>query len=78
MNEEDLLVGRVVKVSTSRAEDLGSIPAFAVGVVLGRVRPVSSKLVIQWLPCQALGVLGSLPRLVGRVSVYCDRARQKV
>ena len=33
---------------------------------------------LQWLPCQALGVIGSALALVGPVSVYCDWVRWKV
>ena len=45
-----------------------------VGIPLepGRVIPVISKLALQWLPCQAPGIIGSALGLVGPVSVYCD------
>ena len=33
---------------------------------------------LQWLPCQAPGVMGSVLGLVGPVSVYCDWVRWKV
>ena len=33
----------------------------------GGVRPVTSQLVLQWLPCQTPGVLGSARRLAGLV-----------
>ena len=33
---------------------------------------------LQWLPCQAPGVIGSALGLVGPVSVYCDWVRWKV
>ena len=39
---------------------------------------MTSKLALQWLPCQALGVIGSVLGLVGPVSVYCDWVRWKV
>ena len=29
-------------------------------------------MVLQWLPCQVPGVIGSVLGLVGVVSVYCD------
>ena len=32
---------------------------------------MTSKLALQWLPCQAPGVIGSALGLVGPVSVYC-------
>ena len=49
---------------------------FLVGALfLGRVIPVTQKLVLQWLPCQAPGVIGSALGLVGPVSVYCDWVR---
>ena len=41
----------------------------------GRVIPVTSKLALQWLPCQAPGVIGPALGLVGPVSVYCDWVR---
>ena len=66
------------KASTSRAADLSSIPAFAVTVFPGWVIPVTSKLVPQWLPCQAPGVVWSVLGLVGLVSVYCYWMRWKV
>ena len=36
------------------------------------------KLALQWLPCQAPGVIGSVLGLAGPVSVYCDWVRWKV
>ena len=36
------------------------------------------KMVLQWLLCQALGVIESAFGLVGPVSVYCDWVRRKV
>ena len=33
------------------------------------------KMALQWLPCQAPGVIGSALGLVGPVSVYCDWVR---
>ena len=39
---------------------------------------MSSKLAFQWIPCQALGIIGSVLRLVGPVSVYRDWVRWKV
>ena len=44
----------------------------------GQVILVTSKLALQWLPCQAPGVIGSVLGLVGPVSVYCDWVRWKV
>ena len=61
------LVGLVVKASASRAEG----PGFE-----SRLRRdffgVES---LQWLPCQAPGVIESALGLVGPVSVYCDWVR---
>ena len=37
----------------------------------GRVIPVTYKLALQWLPCQAPDIIGSALRLVGPVSDYC-------
>ena len=71
------LFGLVVKVSVTRAED----PGFESR--LRRDFPGSShssdlKLTLQWLSCQAPGVIGSVLGLVGPVSVYCDWVRWKV
>ena len=67
------LVGLVVKASVSRAEDPASNPA-APGFFRGRLQ----KLALQWLPCQAPGVIGSVLGLVGPVLVYCEWVRWKV
>ena len=52
----------------------GSNPACD-GIFPGRVIPVTSKSALQWLPCQAPGMIGSALGLVGPVSVYCDWVR---
>ena len=39
---------------------------------------MTKKLALQWLACQAPGVVVSALRLVGLVSVYCDWVREKV
>ena len=44
----------------------------------GRVILVTETITLQWLPCQAPGVIGSALGLVGPVSVYCDWVRWKV
>ena len=67
------IVCLVVKASISRVSDL--IPAFGVGLFLGQIIPVTEKLVIRWLLCQAPGVMGIALRLVDPVSVHCDLAR---
>ena len=36
------------------------------------------KLALEWLPCQAPGLIGSVLGLVGLVSLYCDWVRYKV
>ena len=69
----------MVKASASRAEDPGfesRLRRDFSGV--DRVIPVTSKLVLQWLPCQAPGDIGSMLGLVGPVSVYCDWVRWNV
>ena len=73
------LIGLVVKESASRAEDpwFESCLRRDFSGVSG-VIPVTSKLALQWLPCQAPGVIGSVLGLVGPVSVYCDWVRWKV
>ena len=48
----------------------GLIPTRAVGVFQGQVIPVTSKLALQWLPCQAPSVVGTALGLVGQASVY--------
>ena len=59
------LVGLVVKASASRAEDPGFKCRLRKVFFRGRVIPVTSKLALQWLPCQAPGVIGSVLGLVG-------------
>ena len=68
------LVGLVVRRPPRERKVPGSNPACA-GFFRGRVIPVTSKLALQWLPCQAPGVIGSALGLVGPVSVYCDWVR---
>ena len=48
------------------------------GIFPGRVIPVTSKLTLQWLPCQAPGVTWSALGLVGPVFVYRDWVRLQV
>ena len=62
----DRLVGLVVKTSASRAEDSGFEPPLAREIFLGRVIQVTLKLALQWLPCQAPGVIWSALGQVGR------------
>ena len=47
----------------------------ALGFFRGRVIPVTQKLALQWLPCQAPGIIWSALGLVGPMSVYCDWVR---
>ena len=72
---KDRPVGLVVKAPASRAGVPGSSPAFVQGIFPGRVTPLTERLVFQWLPCQASGLLRSATGLVGLVSVYCDWVR---
>ena len=73
------LLGLVVKASASRAEDPGFESRLRQDFFFrGRVIPVTSKLALQWLPCQAPDVIGSVLELVGPVSVYYDWVRWKV
>ena len=69
------LVGLVVKASASRAEGPGFESRLRRDFFRGRIIPVTSKLALQWLPCQGPGVIGSALGLVGPVSVYCDWVR---
>ena len=66
------------KASASRGEDPRFESRLRRDFFWGRVIPVTSKLALQWLPCQAPGVIGSALGLVGPVSVYCDWVRWKV
>ena len=45
------------------------------GIFPGRLIPVTKKMALQQLPCQAPGVKGSALGLVGPISVYCDWVR---
>ena len=67
-------VGLVVRVSASRAADPGFDSRLGRDF-FGLSHTSDLKLVIQWLPCQASGVIGSAMGLVGLVSVYCDWVR---
>ena len=71
----DHLVGLVVKASASRAGDPGFKSHLRRDFFRGRVTPVTEQLALQWLSCQAPGVIGSVLGLVGPVSVYCDWVR---
>ena len=55
----------------------GSIPAFPTWIFPGRVIPVTSLLVLQWLSCLASDVIGSALGLASP-SVYCEWMREKV
>ena len=72
------LVGLVAKASTSRVADPWFDSCFVRGDFSGLSHTCDSKVVLQWLPCQAPVVTGSALRLVGPVSVYCDWVRWKV
>ena len=64
----------MVKAYASRAED----PEFESRLqrdFSGSSHTSDLKLALQWLPCQAPGVVGSALGLVGPVSVYCDWVR---
>ena len=67
-------VGLVVKASASRAEDPG-FESHLRRNFPGSSHTVTSKLALMWLPCQAPGVILSVLRMVGPVSVYCDWVR---
>ena len=65
------LVGLVVKASARERKIPGSNPVYD-GIFAGLSHTSDlKKLALQWLPCQAPGVIGSLLGLVGPVSVYC-------
>ena len=71
----DHLVGLVVKASALRAEDPGFESHLRQDFFRGQVIPVTSKLALQWLPCQVPDIIESALGLVGPVSVYCDWVR---
>ena len=61
-----------VKASASGAED----PGFESRLLRNfSGSSHTSELALQWQPCQASGIIGSVMGLVDPVSVYCDRAR---
>ena len=64
--------------SVTRKPGLASIPALVVDLLPGPVRPVTWKLILQWLPCQAPGVIGSPLGLVGPVSLLCNWVKLQV
>ena len=74
--QSDRLVGLVVKVSASRAEDPRFDSCLRQGDFSGLSHTSDSKFdsPVATLP----GVTGSAPGLVGPVSVYCDLVRQRV
>ena len=71
---EDHLVGLVVKASSLGAED----PGFESRLqrdFSGSSYTSDLELALQWLPCQAPGIIGSALGLVSPVSVYCEWVR---
>ena len=70
--EKHRLVSLMVRASASRVTDLVSVPPFGVDLFPGRDIPVTEKMVPQWLPCQAPGVIESALGRFGPVSVNCD------
>ena len=73
--ETDRLVGLVVKASSSRAEGPGFQSRLRRDFFGVESYQWLKNLALQWLPCQAPGVIGSALGLVGAVSVYCDWVR---
>ena len=70
-------VGQWCPLSTRLGRSRVRVP-LAPGCFRGRVIPVTEKLPLQWLPCQAPGVIWSSLGLVGPMSVYSDWVRWKV
>ena len=66
------LVGLAVKASVWTVADQSSIPLVPWIFFPGCFIPVTSKLVLQWLPCQVPGVIGSALGVVCPVSVFCE------
>ena len=68
VHRDDRIVGLVFKASASRAED----PGFESRLrwdFSGDSHTSDLKMALQWLPCKAPGVIGSMLGLVGPVSV---------
>ena len=68
----DSLAGLVVKASASEVEDPGFESRLRRDFFWVESYQWLQNLALQWLPCQAPGVIGSAPGLVDPVSVYCD------
>ena len=78
MHPADRLVGLMVKASASRAEGPGFESLLRRDFFGVESYQRLKNWALQWLPCQAPGVIGSALGLVGPVSVYCDWVRWKV
>ena len=73
---EDSLGGLVVKASASRVEDPGFESRLRRDFSgSSHTSDFKKKLALQWLSCQAPGIIGLALGLVGPVSVYCDWER---
>ena len=70
------LVGLMVKASAVKVEDPGFDSRLRRGDIPGRVIPVTEKLALQWVSCQAPSVIGSMLGMAGPLSVYCDWVRE--
>ena len=71
---KDSLAGLVVKAFALGVDD----PGFKSRLqwdFSGLSHTSDLKLALQWLPCQAPGIIGSVLGLVNLVSVYCDWVR---
>ena len=78
LSSENHFVRLVVKASASRAEDPGFESRLRRDFSGVESYQWLKKMALQFLPCQAPGVVGSVLGLVGPVSVYCDWVRWKV
>ena len=74
-SDNDRLVGPAVKASASRTADLEVDSRLLRGDFSGSSHISDLKLALQWLLCQAPGVIESALRLTGWVSVYFDRVK---
>ena len=72
------LFGLVVRRPPRERKIPGSNCPACAGIFSGSSHTRDLKLALQWLSCQAPGVIGSVLRLVGPVSEYCDWVRWKV
>ena len=60
---------------TENRDKQSSFDAGSLSTLPVRVTPADETLILEWLPCRAPGIIGSVVGSVGLASVYCDRVR---